>query len=142
MQLEDDAAFMGELSLEGLLRPVTGVLPMALAARRLGIRKLYLPADNAAEATLAEGLEVYPVESVGQLVAHLSGGTPMAQAPAYEPPQPDYAGTGLSGRPGAGERQARHGGGGRRGTQRPAGGPAGQRQEYAGPPPARPSCRT
>ena len=92
MKLEDDAAYMGELSLEGLLRPVTGVLPMALAARRLGIRKLYLPASNAAEATLAEGLEVYPVESVAQLVEHLSGGTPMAQAPAYEPPQPDYAG--------------------------------------------------
>ena len=46
-------AFLGELSLTGALRPVTGVLPMALCAARLGVRTLYVPAQNAAEATLA-----------------------------------------------------------------------------------------
>lgn len=51
-----DAAFIGELSLTGALRGVAGVLPMALAAKAAGIRTLYVPADNAAEATLAEGL--------------------------------------------------------------------------------------
>ena len=56
-----DAAFLGELSLTGALRAVTGVLPMALAARDAGIRTLFVPADNAAEATLAEGLTVYGV---------------------------------------------------------------------------------
>ena len=49
-------AFLGELSLEGKLRPVTGVLPMALAAKKLGVEALYVPKENAAEATLAEGL--------------------------------------------------------------------------------------
>ncbi len=70
--LPEDAAFLGELSLCGALRPVSGVLPMALAAREAGIRTLYVPADNAAEATLAEGLTVYGVvRTWAQLVAHL-----------------------------------------------------------------------
>lgn len=66
-----DAAFLGELSLEGNLRPVNGVLPMALAAEKCGIHKLFLPAENAAEATLASGLAVYPVHSIVELAAHL-----------------------------------------------------------------------
>ena len=48
-----DSAFIGELGLDGQLRPVSGVLPMALAAKREGIKALFVPADNAAEATLA-----------------------------------------------------------------------------------------
>lgn len=67
----EGAAFLGELSLSGELRPVTGMLPMALAARAAGIRTLYVPADSAPEATLAQGLTVYPVEHVRQLAAHL-----------------------------------------------------------------------
>ena len=90
------AAFVGELSLAGALRPVTGMLPMALAARRAGISVLYVPADSAAEATLAGGLTVYPVESVGQLVAHLTGEAPISPAAAWVPPAhaaggPDFA---------------------------------------------------
>ena len=53
-----DAAFLGELSLTGALRPVRGVLPMAMAAQRAGIKTLYVPAENAAEATLAGGVAV------------------------------------------------------------------------------------
>ena len=64
---------MGELSLSGTLRPVAGMLPMALAAREAGVKRLYVPAPSAAEATLAGGMEVYPVESVAALVAHLAG---------------------------------------------------------------------
>ena len=48
-----DAAFLGELALDGSLRPVSGVLPMALAAAEHGIRALYVPAENAAEAAEA-----------------------------------------------------------------------------------------
>ena len=58
-QLEDvpeDAAFLGELALDGTLRPVSGVLPMALAAAENGIRALYVPAENAAEAAEAIGI--------------------------------------------------------------------------------------
>ena len=94
--LPEDAAFLGELSLTGALRPVTGVLPMALCAARLGIKTLYVPAQNAAEATLADGLTVYGVEDVSQLIAHLRGETPMAPAARWQPepaarPLPDFA---------------------------------------------------
>ena len=94
--LPEEAAFLGELSLTGALRPVTGVLPMALCAARLGVRTLYVPAQNAAEATLADGLTVYGVESVSQLIAHLNGDAPMTPAPRWQPkpsdrPLPDFA---------------------------------------------------
>ena len=93
--LPEDAAFLGELSLTGALRPVTGVLPMALCAARLGIKTLYVPAQNAAEATLADGLTVYGVEDVSQLIAHLSGDAPMTPTPRWQPapsarPLPDF----------------------------------------------------
>ena len=94
--LPEDAAFLGELSLTGTLRPITGVLPMAMFAARQGVRQLYVPAANAAEATLADGLTVYGVEDVKQLTAHLKGETPMVPAPRWEPsapsrPMPDFA---------------------------------------------------
>ncbi|MBS5134721.1 MAG: YifB family Mg chelatase-like AAA ATPase [Oscillospiraceae bacterium] len=85
------AAFVGELSLAGALRPVTGMLPMALAARRVGITDLYVPADSAAEATLAGGLTVYPVEDVGQLVRHLRGEEALVPAPRWVPGDPTGA---------------------------------------------------
>ena len=79
------AAFLGELSLTGALRPVTGTLPMALAAARAGVRELYVPAENAAEATLADGLTVYPVEDVRQLLAHLRGERKIPRAVEWTP---------------------------------------------------------
>lgn len=87
-----DAAFIGELSLTGALRGVSGVLPMALAAREAGIRTLYVPADNAAEATLAEGLTVYGVPDVGALVSHLKNETLLSPTPVWVP---DLEETGL-----------------------------------------------
>ena len=80
-----DAAFIGELSLTGALRGVAGVLPMALAAKAAGIRTLYVPADNAAEATLAEGLTVYGVPDVSALLAHLNNVAPISPAPVWTP---------------------------------------------------------
>ncbi len=70
---DNDCAFIGELGLTGELRPVRGALPMALAARREGAKKLFVPSDNAAEAAFAEGVEVFPVSDVNQLMSHLSG---------------------------------------------------------------------
>ena len=89
-------AFIGELSLLGELRPVTGALPMALAAKRLGIQELFVPAENAAEAAFAQGVDVYPVENIGRLIRHLSGEEPIAPAapPAMElsdQPLPDFS---------------------------------------------------
>lgn len=90
----ENAAFLGELSLTGALRGVSGVLPMALAARELGVRELFVPQENAAEATLAEGLTVYGVPDVKALIAHLRGQALLSPAPAWKPepdtaPQPD-----------------------------------------------------
>ena len=76
----ENAAFLGELSLEGKLRSGTGVLPMALAAKKEGITALFVPAANAQEATLAQGPKVYAIEDVTQLVAILRGEiTPKAE---------------------------------------------------------------
>jgi len=93
---DEEAAFVGELSLSGTLRPVIGMLPMALAAQKAGIRRLFVPASSAAEATLAEGLTVYPVDTVEQLVRHLTGELPITPAALWAPAPsaqsfPDFA---------------------------------------------------
>ena len=76
-QLPYDSAarflFWGELSLNGLLRGVNGVLPSVLAAREAGFEEVVVPAANAAEASLVEGVKVYPAASLGQVVAFLRG---------------------------------------------------------------------
>ena len=94
--LPQDAAFLGELSLTGTLRPVTGVLPMAMFAARQGVKQLFVPAANAAEATLADGVTVYGVENVSQLMAHLKGESAIPPTLRWEPsaprtPLPDFA---------------------------------------------------
>ena len=75
-----DKAFFGELSLGGELRPVSGALPMALEAVRCGVKELFVPADNADEAAYADGVSVYPVGNVAELVAHLRGERSIAPA--------------------------------------------------------------
>ena len=75
-----DCAFIGELSLTGELRPVAGALPMAIAAMRCGIRELYVPEENAAEAAYAEEIKVYPVHDILQLIRHLNGECMIEQA--------------------------------------------------------------
>ena len=78
LNIPADAAFVGELSLAGALRPIAGVLPMALAAKEAGIKTLYVPAENAAEAALAGDLTIYGVETAAALLAHLKGDAPLA----------------------------------------------------------------
>ena len=80
-----NAAFLGELGLDGQLRPVCGVLPMALAAKREGIRTLFVPAENAPEATLARGPAVIPVRTLSELAAGLNGETVLQPEPLWEP---------------------------------------------------------
>lgn len=84
-KIPQDAAFLGELSLTGAVRGVSGVLPMALAAKKAGIRTLFVPAENAAEATLAGGLTVFSVPDVNTLVAHLRNETPLCPAEPWSP---------------------------------------------------------
>lgn len=73
-----DKCFVGELSLSGKLRSVRGTLCMCVAARNAGYREFYAPADTAGEAAAVEGIRVYAVENMRQLIAHLNGEAPLA----------------------------------------------------------------
>lgn len=73
-----DIIIAGELSLDGSVRPVNGVLPMMYDAYRRGMKKCFVPAENAPEAALVEGMTVYPVHTIQEAVCHLSGGTEIA----------------------------------------------------------------
>src|SRR5579864_7726305 len=64
------AMFLGELSLDGQLRHTQGILPMVGTARSAGLKQVYVPAEDAAEAALLVGIEVIPTPSLGDLVAH------------------------------------------------------------------------
>ena len=91
----EDCAFLGEVSLDGMIRGVSGVLPMALAAKQAGIRQLYVPAENAAEATMARGPEVIPVHTVTELAEGLNGLAQLQPEPLWVPeqtrePEPDF----------------------------------------------------
>ena len=72
--------FAAELSLEGECRPIRGVLPMAIKARDLGLKAFYVAADNANAALLVEGLTVYAVHNLGELVQSLTGQVPLPVA--------------------------------------------------------------
>ncbi|MDR5684151.1 MAG: YifB family Mg chelatase-like AAA ATPase [Armatimonadota bacterium] len=68
-----DALFLGELSLDGSVRPVAGVLSAALAAARMGLRRIVVPADNAEEAAIVPDIEAYPVSHLLQAARFLAG---------------------------------------------------------------------
>jgi len=65
--------FVGELALDGRVRPVNGVLSIALLAKKEGLTRLFIPKENAKEAALVKELEVIPIESLVQVIAHLEG---------------------------------------------------------------------
>ena len=67
-----DYLFLGEVSLDGSLRPVAGVLPIAAAAQRLGIAGLVVPADNAKEAAVVQNLNVYGFNNLGEVAKFLN----------------------------------------------------------------------
>ena len=80
----EDAIFLGELSLSGELRPIRGLLPMADKAREEGFKRLYVPAENAGEGAVIQGLTVYGIRDVRQLVEHLQGMLELTPAvPSY-----------------------------------------------------------
>ena len=69
----EDVAFVGELSLDGHLRKINGVLPMVIAAKEEGIKDIFIPFENAPEGAVVKGINVYPTKNVVELVNHLSG---------------------------------------------------------------------
>ena len=83
-----DYLFLGELSLDGSLRPVAGVLPIAAKAQQLGIKGLVLPADNAQEASVVKGLAVYGFQHLSDVADFLC--QPQNYQPVtYEPSKKD-----------------------------------------------------
>ncbi|HCL92432.1 MAG TPA: magnesium chelatase, partial [Verrucomicrobia subdivision 3 bacterium] len=74
----DHFALVGELALTGAVRPVKGVLPIALRARAQGKRGLLVPPDNAAEAAVVAGLQVIPVRNLREAVSFLEGSLPIS----------------------------------------------------------------
>src|SRR3989338_3232396 len=68
-----NALFIGELSLEGKVREVPGVISIALMAKKMKIEHIFVPAENAKEAAMVEGLTVYPVFTIADLVLHING---------------------------------------------------------------------
>ena len=81
----EDSAFIGELSLSGELTKTNGVLPIAAAARKKGIKRIFLPEDNANEAALVHGIAVYGVKDIKKLADFLSGRNGIERTPPYEP---------------------------------------------------------
>lgn len=73
-----DYIIMGELTLDGTLRPIKGVLPIAIQARRENFKGFILPADNAHEAAIVDGLDVYPVNTLKEAISFLEGLTSIA----------------------------------------------------------------
>lgn len=79
------SALLGELSLDGRIRPIAGVLPMAIAAKRAGIETIFVPAENAAEATLSRGPAIIPVKTVSELIQGLNGEKVLEEEPIWVP---------------------------------------------------------
>ncbi|MFH1112158.1 MAG: YifB family Mg chelatase-like AAA ATPase [Patescibacteria group bacterium] len=79
--------FLGELSLDGTLRPIPGALAVARNCLKYGFSNLYVPQDNAAEAALVDKINIYGVKNLKNLLAHLSGQNPLKPQPASALPK-------------------------------------------------------
>lgn len=93
----DDCAFIGELSLDGYVRHINGALPMVIRAKKSGIKRVFVPLSNALESSVVDGIEVYAVETVKEMIGHLTGESPLnpvtfdaAKEIANRPPMPDF----------------------------------------------------
>ncbi len=92
-----DAAFIGELALNGNVAPVNGALSMTLTAASNGIKRIFLPKANAKEASVADGIEVFGIEHIVEIVDYLNGKRTLTPEPKYIPAEntlgqyPDFA---------------------------------------------------
>ena len=81
----DDTAFIGELSLDGTLAPINGALSMTLTASQKGIKRLFLPKENAKEASVADNIKVYGANHISEIIGFLKHGTGLSPEPKYIP---------------------------------------------------------
>lgn len=86
------SVFIGEVSLSGEIRAVQGVLPMTILAQRSGMEEIYVPADNLREASVVEGIRCYGVNSIGELVFHLSGKAEIVPAGVFKSEKQSFFG--------------------------------------------------
>lgn len=77
--ISNDSVFVGELSLSGKVKSINGVLSMVLKAKELGFKKIYIPEENSYEASIVDGIEIFPVKDIENLKNHLSGTKPIEQ---------------------------------------------------------------
>ncbi len=84
-EIPEDCAFIGELSLDGSLAGVNGVLSMVINASEHGIKRFFLPKANAKEASVVEGIEVYGIENVDSMIRFLNGKISMKPEERYIP---------------------------------------------------------
>ncbi|MFZ5973961.1 MAG: YifB family Mg chelatase-like AAA ATPase [Bacillota bacterium] len=75
-----DLLFLGELALDGTVRPVNGVLPMLIAARKQGFSRIILPYENTPEATFVPDMQVFPARTLNEIIDHLRATTPIGKA--------------------------------------------------------------
>ena len=86
----DGCAFIGELSLNGDVRSINGVLPMMILARELGIKSVFVPYGNAREASVIKGIDVYAVKNGEELINHFRNVKKLTPCENYIPPEPEY----------------------------------------------------
>lgn len=96
VSVPEDCAVIGEVSLNGDVRGVNGVLPMTVCAEQNGIKRMFVPLENAREASAVQGMQVFGVENVQALLAHFEGTAPLSAVPAVQMedsgalPYPDF----------------------------------------------------
>lgn len=76
-----DTVLVGELSLNGSICPIKGILPICIEAKRLGIKRILLPMQNAKESAVIDGLEIIPVSSLNEVIDYLNGCFAIPPAP-------------------------------------------------------------
>lgn len=86
----DNCAFIGELSLNGDFRYINGVLPMVMLARELGIKSVFVPYDNAHEASVIQGIDIYAVKNAEELIMYFQNKKIMTPCEHYIPPIASY----------------------------------------------------
>ncbi len=79
-----DSAFLGEVSLDGCVRPINGLLAMAIEAKKCGIKRLFVPEENAAEGAVVEGIEIYGVRTVVSLCRYFRGEEKLTPAAPFD----------------------------------------------------------
>lgn len=89
----DGCSFIGEISLNGDIRRINGVLPMVMLARELGIKSVFVPADNAKEASVIDGVDIYAVNNAEELIRHFRNEEKLAPCEHYVPSEAAYTET-------------------------------------------------